>query len=710
MEAQAFGIPIEQLSATTPTHHTRSQSDNARRQAQSQLSPSPKFKEPPPKIPRDDNVIISTPSKLSGRVHRESLVLQMPPRDQMATASGTMSGRSTPMQSPQVERENTFESPTSMLPRHSRGLDFSRACTNLHHSTIPDQSSPDSSPKVSHRALKIPSRRQSTVSSMVMDSPRSNGANSFWNDRAFRPRSLGSTTAATTSEASSSDSDSDEEMKSRYDPDDVLSTPIMHKQANSVGGITPYGSREETVIGGALHNPSPISRRYTPYRRSTKGSGGRLAVLRTQHLNGIEENNSSGSSTDPNEMPIDTPIARRDSISTVTRSLQLSTNSNSNSQDSDTETSPAFKFQSPQVVRRPVTRRSNLLPKTKGFARIRAALQEESSPVDTDIRRDAEVVRQVRVGSASNTFIPELSTQSTACSSPDLNPTLPERHPMDGTDMGEIDALGVTLPTTEGGSYTSTVSMDERSRNSTGNLFAHLLAPSRLTTTPPPFFRSTRHRSSSGALSEDARMESLSQTTVTNRRSQSQSSPERETPEPFPAPPLPSAAEVLAKAHGKRRRDDDFDPSSIKRRAVSPGMSVHSSPVLGQSPVSSTSGWWGKPKESRENSGKGEGREGSITSQARDSSITSQARDSSITSNGRESSMTSQSQGQSQGQSQSQSKERDSQSEATQGRGERSASIGSMAPPSTPSLGARRIPLQQGMSDTSDGLVRMTLE
>ncbi len=35
-------------------------------------------------------------------------------------------------------------------------------------------------------------------------------------------------------------------------------------------------------------------------------------------------------------------------------------------------------------------------PKTKGFARIRAALAEETAPVDADVRREAEVVRQVR--------------------------------------------------------------------------------------------------------------------------------------------------------------------------------------------------------------------------------------------------------------------------------------------------------------------------
>ena len=48
----------------------------------------------------------------------------------------------------------------------------------------------------------------------------------------------------------------------------------------------------------------------------------------------------------------------------------------------------------------------------------------------------------------------------------------------------------------------------------------------------------------------------------------------------------------------KRIRDDDFDPHYFKRRAVSPGLSLQNSPVLPQSPQG---GWWGLPsKNTRE--------------------------------------------------------------------------------------------------------------
>jgi len=50
----------------------------------------------------------------------------------------------------------------------------------------------------------------------------------------------------------------------------------------------------------------------------------------------------------------------------------------------------------PDPVRRPVSRRGSLLPKTKNFQRIKAALIEESSPIDVEVKREAEITRQIR--------------------------------------------------------------------------------------------------------------------------------------------------------------------------------------------------------------------------------------------------------------------------------------------------------------------------
>ena len=264
--------------------------------------------------------------------------------------------------------------------------------------------------------------------------------------------------------------------------------------------------------------------------------------------------------------------------------------------------------------------------------------------------------------------------------------------PVDTSDMTEMDGLGVTLPTTEIGSQSATVTaMDEegRRRSSNQDRYPHLFPTM---TTPPPF---PRHRSSSGISSEDTRMSSpaisslaLSQlpSATANTDGESQSS--------FPTPQLPSAADITRKANAKRRRDDDyFDTAGLKRRAVSPGLSVQSSPVMGLSPVSSTGGWW-QSKERRENSG------GSTNAMTPN-----------LTGMGTP------------GGSQEGPGRAGSQDAA--GREVRSASISStsappsavvvnsasaMAPPSTPNLGARRVGLQQGMSDTSEGLVKMSLE
>lgn len=56
-----------------------------------------------------------------------------------------------------------------------------------------------------------------------------------------------------------------------------------------------------------------------------------------------------------------------------------------------------------------------------------------------------------------------------------------------------------------------------------------------------------------------------------------------------------NAGDIVRKTNNKRRRDDDFDPASFKRRAVSPGMSAQSSPVIPQSPVLGGEKSWGRP-------------------------------------------------------------------------------------------------------------------
>jgi hypothetical protein len=111
-------------------------------------------------------------------------------------------------------------------------------------------------------------------------------------------------------------------------------------------------------------------------------------------------------------------------------------------------------------------------------------------------------------------------------------------------------------------------------------------------TTPPPFLP----RASSSGISEDISMDSPSLVPTagfaiggTNSSGGSQRS---DTPQQSQSQMLPTAAEITRRINTKRRRDDDFDPVSFKRRAVSPGMSVHNSPIM-QSPMQRDAAPWG---------------------------------------------------------------------------------------------------------------------
>ena len=107
--------------------------------------------------------------------------------------------------------------------------------------------------------------------------------------------------------------------------------------------------------------------------------------------------------------------------------------------------------------------------------------------------------------------------------------------------------------------------------------------------TPPP------QRGASGT-SDDLRLDTPPhhiahsiETSIPPERRRSRSST------PMAPSNAPTAAETARKVNNKRRRDDDLDPTYLKRRAVSPGMSVASSPVLPQSPVLNSDRSWGHP-------------------------------------------------------------------------------------------------------------------
>jgi hypothetical protein len=207
-------------------------------------------------------------------------------------------------------------------------------------------------------------------------------------------------------------------------------------------------------------------------------------------------------------------------------------------------------------------------PKTKTFARIRAALMEEVAPVDSDMKREAEVIRQVRDT--------EPETSPTLSAFPLLQPT----QPLDTPDMvPTATAAKPDITTPRANSFSK-----HASRHSGGVDFWNSL-DGRYRTPPP-----TR---AGGAFNadEDIAMDMTPSTTIGSTVDYKQRS-RSSTPH---APGMSAIGEICR----KRRRDDDFDPNLFKRRAVSPSVSAQSSPVLNHSSTVDTNGpnIWGPPSK-----------------------------------------------------------------------------------------------------------------
>lgn len=602
-----------------------------------QLSPSPKFREPN-RTSKDDHHIASHPrTPRRPDFLSRGLSLQVPP-------SGTLSGMPSPALfahrvplSPQLDARNTYATPAPLLPRRSRGAEFSRACTHLHHSTLADQSSPDSSPTITQKGMMIPSRKgRSNSNSMAMDSPNM-GAHSAWPAMGVIDRTAASSSVGSINmlgdESSSTSSDECDPMDPDEHDDPMIMTPQAMKasqgRASTPIGSGPWANMFSPV--GPVPNFMSIQRarlRKGRSRKSSSSASGHSSLASpgpgsppgSRHMEG-------GNGYFAKEAVMRKDGSRRESLSLFTNDLHISSGN-----DSGDEAASAVPT-TPGVVRRPVTRRGNLLPKSRQFGRIKAELLEESAPIDSEVRREAEIIRQVR---ESDEVLDPRS--HTAQSSPSLLPTVPGLDgPLEGVPEETSDTM--SLDSSLGRRLSAAFNINGgRPMGGRGSWNPQDIQSQ---TPPPPAFA----RASSSAISEDVNMDSPSNSLPTNTAAahdQSTNAPwftRAATPQPIA--PI-TAVEGLKKSN-KRRRDDDLDVNSIKRRAVSPGVSVQNSPILSQSPSQRDSGWWGNaPKTSREGS------------------------------NG--------------------------------GHAERSASVST-----TPSLGPKRIGLQ-GMTDTSDGFMKMSIE
>ncbi|KAJ4855097.1 uncharacterized protein T069G_10655 [Trichoderma breve] len=524
------------------TSRTRSLSDSTG--TPSKLSPSPRIVETSRRTSKDDSSITHLPPpETPRRSELRGLSIQMPPR-QSTPPPGTPSGayiRPAPL-SPKLDHSHTYASPTNLLPRRSRGLDFSRAATSLHHSMLAEQPSDDLSPMITDRAMNIPPRRgpyggteQTSTSlwSMMGNQERLNISTSLGSNHAHAPPS-------DSSSSSSEDDDMDEDMDEAY-----VTTPQVSKMgmppapgSPSIGSLASFQHRQRH------HRKHPKMK-----PRGPLGLGFNLA---SAVLSKSPPSNSAAAR------------ARRESISWQANQLHIS------SGDMD-EGGAAEGSSSDQrnVIRRVVTRRGNLLPKAKAFARIRAALAEEGAPAEAEFIREAEIVKQVRESDVDleprhQPTGGDTNAMTTAHSSPNLvgNQETLEDIPADDS-MGE---LGASL---------SSSFKQHAMKNSKGKQFWDTFSESSGARTPPPSASAFLPRGSSSGMSEDTNMDSPSLSSAAFHNGQ-----------------LPSAAEITRRINNKRRRDDDFDPTSFKRRAVSPSISAHNSPVV-QSPMQRDVMPWG---------------------------------------------------------------------------------------------------------------------
>lgn len=678
---------------TTPTK-SRSFSDPPTNITPSALAPSPTFRERISHQSKDDHALPPTTPKPTRRpdILTRGLSLQMPSPSHFpprAPLSPQLDSHNTYMQ----QSQNISASPQTSLPRHSRGLDFSRACTNLHHTTLAE-SSPDSSPVIMQKGMMIPGRghsRKGSFSSMMLDSPNLHGLGggttpwgSLVPERSTVSSSVGSVNMLA-SESEGSDSDEDMSMAGDENEDAIFTTPQVHKLQNP-SAPTPFAGPPTTPgsmwSSGPNFSPAQASLMKTIRRSRLQKHGKRSRKSSSSASGSGYSSMASPRTTSPPPMrSIETAAngsglfnwanaarSRRESLALGTDGLQLSSGN-----DSGDEASQQTTTSTPGVVRRPVTRRGNLLPKTKGFARIRAALLEEAAPVDTEVRQEAETIRQVRErdDSTGDLNLEPRPQTATAQSSPNLLPAVPESAQED---------FGKDLDGESSSSANKGLGMHfgiHANRNSGGLDYWNRFDPS-LRTPPPPSFA----RQGSSVMS-DVNMDSETNNSSTplwrRPRARSSTSEASEAVMPNSSGSAMQASGVnddVAIKKFKRRREDDFDIATIKRRAVSPGMSAQNSPVLTQSPSQKDGGVaWGQPPErktDRANSGLPL-IAGSDVPQASQLPLSSQQQ----------------------------------QSNSRHGSGGSSISLPSGG---TPNAGAGKKLGLQGMVDTNDGLMKMSIE
>lgn len=339
------------------------------------LSPSPKFREPTKKKSQDDTAIDSSPTTPRRPAFpARGLSLQMPPRDLMSPTANKYLTRA-PL-SPKLDAADTFGSPAGILPRRSRGLDFSRAATNLHHSTLAE--SPDSSPTIGGRAMNIPGRSNGNHFSGRAESPGFTPT-SLWSTMANTDRTniSGSLGSINMMGSDSSESSSDDDLMDADDIDDsILSTPQIPRISDQI----PFADGAHASPGNMwMSGQSPAVSSLMSFQRarlrngkskkgSSSGSGSSMASPRSKSPPGTRtlENISINKGLLGRDIGQNGIASRRESISWAANQLHIS---GSESDDGTLKgnlenmdgmpTTPGREQRG--VIRRVVTRRGNML-------------------------------------------------------------------------------------------------------------------------------------------------------------------------------------------------------------------------------------------------------------------------------------------------------------------------------------------------------------
>lgn len=341
----------------SPAPKTRSLSDSG---GAPKLSPSPLIVEASRRRSKDDIAIRnkdcdlsslpSTPIRTS--FSRRGLSLQVPQRDPASPAqqSSSASARPTPL-SPKLDHSHIYASPTNILPRRSRGLDFSRAATSLHHSTLANQASPDTSPTIGSRAMNIPGRRAAEYGGAEHTST------SLWSmmgnqERMHISSSLGSTSHAISDMSSSSDDDDlmDEDMDEAY-----VTTPQVPK----------VGMPSSAAVTGTPWMPgSPAANSLLSFQQRQRQRKQPKKKTRMPLGLGFHSPAAPGlmSRSPPNSLVGAKDLhGRRESISWAANQLHISGSGNESDDNLNRQVDGLDSPSRPSVVRRAVTRRGNLL-------------------------------------------------------------------------------------------------------------------------------------------------------------------------------------------------------------------------------------------------------------------------------------------------------------------------------------------------------------